>query len=492
MPDRLFRDRRDAGRALAGLLEHYRNRPDVIVLGLPRGGVPVAYEVAMALSAPLDIFVVRKLGVPGREEVAMGAIASGGVVVLNDDVVRGLGISPEVIQQVAEREGRELVRREQAYREGRPMPDLTGRTVILVDDGLATGASMRAAIQALRQLKPGRIVVAVPAAPESTCTELSEVVDEVVCATTPSPFFAVGQSYWNFDQTTDEEVRDLLRAASQSRPVGAGAEAQTEVAVIRSVAALVENGVPPEDAFLMLCFDSRGTEMRITHATLHASLRRAIELVTRSRVLNAIRSTDSALRRLGLGSPRIAVSGLNPHAGEGGLFGEEERAYYDEQTAHTAVLRDALAAEMSARLAPVLSSMDPRVTAVRSSVSSAAPLLTLKLHFTVGLICMSITPRAIQELLELAATRQTHCRVWSKSRKRSRRDAYLPFCITNGKLNITSVPPSSSDRCQETSPFSTQASSRTMPRPSPAPFSRSPGPTPSSATISVPSWCTRS
>jgi erythromycin esterase-like protein/predicted phosphoribosyltransferase len=256
MPDRLFRDRRDAGRALAGLLEHYRNRPDVIVLGLPRGGVPVAYEVAMALSAPLDIFVVRKLGVPGREEVAMGAIASGGVVVLNDDVVRGLGISPEVIQQVAEREGRELVRREQAYRQGRPMPDLAGRTVILVDDGLATGASMRAAIQALRQLKPGRIVVAVPAAPESTCSELSEVVDEVVCATTPSPFFAVGQSYWNFDQTTDEEVRNLLRAASQSRPVGAGAQAQTEVAVIRSVAAPVENGVPDDHALLDLVGDA--------------------------------------------------------------------------------------------------------------------------------------------------------------------------------------------------------------------------------------------
>src|SRR5258708_654759 len=181
MPDRLFRDRRDAGAALAGLLDRYRGRPDVVVLGLPRGGVPVAYEVAIALGAPLDVFVVRKLGVPGHEEVAMGAIAGGGVVVLNDDVVRGLRVAPEVIEQPAEREGRELVRREQAYRQGRPMPDLAAKTVILVDDGLATGASMRAAIQALRQLRPARVVVAVPAAPESTCRELVGVVNEVVC-----------------------------------------------------------------------------------------------------------------------------------------------------------------------------------------------------------------------------------------------------------------------------------------------------------------------
>ena len=216
-PDRLFRDRRDAGRVLAGLLDHYRGRPDVIVLGLPRGGVPVAYEIAQTLGAPLDVFVVRKLGVPGREELAMGAIASGGVVVINDDVVRGLDIAPEVIQRVAEREGRELLRREQAYREGRPMPNLAGKTVILVDDGLATGASMRAAIEALRQHRPARIVAAVPVAPQSTCQELAEIVDEVVCATTPSPFLAVGRSYWDFTQTTDEEVRDLLARASASR-----------------------------------------------------------------------------------------------------------------------------------------------------------------------------------------------------------------------------------------------------------------------------------
>jgi predicted phosphoribosyltransferase len=173
-PNRLFRDRRDAGWVLAGLLDHYRGRSDVVVLGLPRGGVPVAYEIAQALGAPLDVFVVRKLGVPGREELAMGAIASGGVVVINDDVVRGLDIAPEVIQRVAEREGRELLRREQAYREGRPMPDLAGKTVVLVDDGLATGASMRAAIEALRQHRPGRIVATVPVAPQSTCQELAD------------------------------------------------------------------------------------------------------------------------------------------------------------------------------------------------------------------------------------------------------------------------------------------------------------------------------
>ena len=218
MADRAFRDRRDAGRTLAGLLQHYRGRPDVVVLGLPRGGVPVAYEVAQALEAPLDVFVVRKLGAPRRPELAMGAIASGGVVVVNDDVVRGLGIGPEVIQRAAEREARELLRREQVYRSGRPMPKLAGSTAILVDDGLATGSSMRAAIVALREHRPGRIVVAVPAAPRSTCRALRAVVDEVVCATAPSSFVAVGASYGDFSQTTDEEVRDLLRAATAATP----------------------------------------------------------------------------------------------------------------------------------------------------------------------------------------------------------------------------------------------------------------------------------
>jgi erythromycin esterase-like protein/predicted phosphoribosyltransferase len=257
MAERLFQDRREAGRVLAGLLERYRGRPDVLVLGLPRGGVPVAYEVATALGAPLDVFLVRKLGVPGHEEVAMGAIASGGTLVLNEDVIRGLDIGPEVVQRVAEREGRELLRREQAYRQGRPAPELAGATVIVVDDGLATGASMRAAVQALRRLRPARIVVAVPAAPESTCRELEAVVDEVVCATTPTPFLAVGESYWDFTQTTDEEVRDLLRAASAARPAAAGAQGPTEAAVVRAEAVPVPDGVLDDDALFDLVGDAR-------------------------------------------------------------------------------------------------------------------------------------------------------------------------------------------------------------------------------------------
>ncbi|MDQ1567492.1 MAG: hypothetical protein QOF96_2372, partial [Actinomycetota bacterium] len=217
----VFRDRREAGRVLAARLDRYRGRPDVVVLALPRGGVPVAYEVAAALGAALDVFLVRKLGVPGREELAMGAIASGGVVVVNDDVVRALGLPPAAVQQVTEREAEELLRREAAYREGRPPPDVADRTVILVDDGLATGSSMRAAVLALRRLHPAHSVVAVPAAPQSTCEELAAEVDEVVCATTPSPFFAVGQSYWDFSQTTDEEVRRLLREARSPASDGA-------------------------------------------------------------------------------------------------------------------------------------------------------------------------------------------------------------------------------------------------------------------------------
>jgi erythromycin esterase-like protein/predicted phosphoribosyltransferase len=254
--DHVFRDRRDAGRVLAGLLDGYRERLGVLVLALPRGGVPVGYEVATALGVPLDVFLVRKLGVPGREELAMGAIASGGIIVANDDVIRGLDITPEVVARVAVQEGRELARREQAYREGRPPPDIAGRTVILVDDGLATGASMRAAILALQQHEPDRIVVAVPAAPESTCRELATMVDDVVCATTPSPFFAVGASYWDFSQTTDEEVRDLLRAATTTRPVGTGAQGPTEVSVIRSSALPVEAGAPADEALFDLVGDA--------------------------------------------------------------------------------------------------------------------------------------------------------------------------------------------------------------------------------------------
>jgi erythromycin esterase-like protein/predicted phosphoribosyltransferase len=268
MPDRVFRDRRDAGQALAGLLDRYRGRPDVVVLGLPRGGVPVAFEVARALGAPLDVFVVRKLGVPGREELAMGAIASGGVIVINEDVVRGLRVGQDTIERVAEEEGRELLRREQAYRDGRPMPDLTGRTVVLVDDGLATGSSMRAAIIALREHEPGRIVVAVPAAPKSTCEELRALADEVVCATTPSPFLAVGASYWDFTQTTDEEVRDLLRAAATSIPAGKTEPTVNDTDVIRSAAIQTEDGVPSDEALFDLVGDAHFVLLgEATHGT---------------------------------------------------------------------------------------------------------------------------------------------------------------------------------------------------------------------------------
>jgi predicted phosphoribosyltransferase len=210
MPGRRFRDRREAGRVLAAQLGAYANRPDVLVLALPRGGVPVAAEVARALGAPLDVFVVRKLGVPRHEEFALGAIATGGVRVLNEDVVRALQIPDRVIDAVAAKEQAELARRERAYRGDRPPLDVRGRTVILVDDGLATGATMHAAIRALRQQQPARIVVAVPTASPETCHELKKEVDEVICATTPDPFYAVGLWYEDFSQTTDEEVRELL------------------------------------------------------------------------------------------------------------------------------------------------------------------------------------------------------------------------------------------------------------------------------------------
>jgi erythromycin esterase-like protein/adenine/guanine phosphoribosyltransferase-like PRPP-binding protein len=209
-----FRDRHEAGRQLAGKLTGYAGRPDVLVLALPRGGVPVGYEVAKAVGAPLDVFLVRKLGVPGYEEVAMGAVATGGVRVLNDDIVAGLRIPDYLIDAVAERELEELARRERLYRGGRPPPDVRGRTVILVDDGLATGATMLAAIKALKKLQPAQIVVAVPVAAQDTCEALRAEVDEVVCAITPEPFRAVGRWYEDFSQTTDEEVRELLARRS--------------------------------------------------------------------------------------------------------------------------------------------------------------------------------------------------------------------------------------------------------------------------------------
>src|SRR5438309_10918984 len=209
----IYRDRIDAGKQLASRLADYANRDDVLVLALPRGGVPVSYEVAKTLRASLDIFLVRKLGVPGHEELAMGAIASGGVRVLNREVVDYLRIPGEVIDAVAADELWELERRERAYRGNRPEPDVRGKTVILVDDGLATGSTMRAAAAALRQQRPARIIVAVPVSAPQTCDEYRMGVDEIVCATTPEPFYGVGRWYKDFSQTTDEEVSDLLEKA---------------------------------------------------------------------------------------------------------------------------------------------------------------------------------------------------------------------------------------------------------------------------------------
>ena len=205
-----FHDRHEAGRMLATKLMTYADRPDVVVLALPRGGVPVAYEVARALDAPLDVFLVRKLGVPGYEELAMGAVATGGVRVLNEQVVAGLRIPEYVIDAVAAWEEQELARRERLYRGDRPPPDVQGKIVILVDDGLATGATMQAAVQALRLQQPARVVVAVPTGAPETCEALKREVDDVICAITPEPFQAVGLWYKDLSQTTDDEVRELL------------------------------------------------------------------------------------------------------------------------------------------------------------------------------------------------------------------------------------------------------------------------------------------
>ena len=223
-----FHDRREAGQLLARQLTQFKGRDDVVVLALPRGGVPVAFEIARELKAPLDVFVVRKLGVPWQPELAMGAIAGKGTEVLNGDVVTAYNIPPHVIRAVAEREGQELQRRLQQYRGDRPFPDLLGRTVILVDDGLATGSSMRAAINALKQERPKAIVVAVPVAAAQTCRELSSEVDVVVCLQTPPDFSAVGRWYEDFSQTTDEEVHDLLTHETTRRDsIGAHAADRT-------------------------------------------------------------------------------------------------------------------------------------------------------------------------------------------------------------------------------------------------------------------------
>jgi len=211
-----FADRYHAGRRLAAALTSYAGRPNLLVLALPRGGVPVGYEVARALNAPLDIMLVRKLGVPGHEELAMGAIASHGVRILSDDVVEALGIPDRMIATVAANEEHELARREKAYRDKRPPLDPRGKTVILVDDGLATGSTMRAAAAAIKAQHPERLVIAVPVAPQQTCERLLRDADDVVCATVPEPFFAVGSWYDDFTQTTDTEVRELLRRSTNA------------------------------------------------------------------------------------------------------------------------------------------------------------------------------------------------------------------------------------------------------------------------------------
>lgn len=209
-----YQDRTDAGQKLAQKLSQYLREPNTLVLALPRGGVPVAYEVATQLQLPLDVFLVRKLGVPGQQELAMGAIASGGIQVLNEDVIRLRNITPQTLENVAKQEQLELQRREQAYRSGRTALQVRGKRIILIDDGLATGASMRAAIAALRQQRPSQIVVAVPVASEQTCREFQQEADAIVCAMTPRPFYGVGMWYEDFSQTTDDQVRQLLQKAA--------------------------------------------------------------------------------------------------------------------------------------------------------------------------------------------------------------------------------------------------------------------------------------
>ncbi|HEX7243093.1 MAG TPA: phosphoribosyltransferase [Longimicrobiaceae bacterium] len=216
----VFRDRTDAGRKLAARLGGYAGRDDVLVLALPRGGVPVGFEVARALGAPLDVMVVRKLGVPGHEEVAMGAVAGGGVRVLNREVVRMLRIPPRLIDEETRRERAEVERRERAYRGDRPAPAVRGRTVLLVDDGIATGSTVQAAVAALRTQGPARIVVATPTAPTSTCRTLRREVDEVVCLSTPEPFSATSLSYAEFPQLTDGQVREIIERADTLLPAG--------------------------------------------------------------------------------------------------------------------------------------------------------------------------------------------------------------------------------------------------------------------------------
>jgi len=239
---RRFRDRAEAGQILAERLGHYADRDDVIVLALPRGGVPVAYELAQALHAPLDVLVVRKLGVPGHEELAMGAIASGGIRIVDREVARAFDLTEQDMAVVAVAELQELERREHQYRGDRALPDLRGKTVILVDDGLATGSTMRSAALALRAQNPARIVIAVPVAARESCIALRDVADDVVCATTPEPFYAVGLWYQNFDQTTDDDVRDLLANAEQRLAVPKRATESSNEAAIDAREVTIHDG----------------------------------------------------------------------------------------------------------------------------------------------------------------------------------------------------------------------------------------------------------
>jgi predicted phosphoribosyltransferase len=212
----MFKDRQDAGKRLADKLQAYANQQDVLVLALPRGGVPVAFEVAQKLRVPLDVFIVRKLGLPGFEELAIGAIASEGIIVPNTPLIQQLQISKSVFNDVVQREAKELARRETLYRRGRPPYKAEGKKIILIDDGLATGSSMKAAVLAIKKARPARIIVAVPIGPEETCEEFREEVDECICLVTPKPFIAVGSWYENFSQTTDEEVQSLLDVSAKT------------------------------------------------------------------------------------------------------------------------------------------------------------------------------------------------------------------------------------------------------------------------------------
>jgi putative phosphoribosyl transferase len=217
--EHIFKDRHEAGQKLAQALAHYKNIPGVLVLGLPRGGIVVAFEVAKALEVPLDVFAVRKLGIPGHEELAMGAVASGGIRVLNEEIIHDLKIKPQVIDYVTETEHEELKRRERLYRGSRQESEISGRTVILIDDGLATGATMRAAVLTLKKFSPRRIVVAVPVSAEDTCSSFNDLADEVICLVTPGIFFSVGDWYQDFVQVSDDEVQGLMQNAENFKDV---------------------------------------------------------------------------------------------------------------------------------------------------------------------------------------------------------------------------------------------------------------------------------